>query len=281
MKSHDKARELIEFGRTEQVLDAARLEQNRRRVLARAAAAGALAATTAAVSTGAANLAKAGSGAATAGVASKSAGLLTAGKLIAGAALASSSIYGGYVLLDIGAEPPEAVQVASTPSAAPTHVEPSAVGVEPAVSQPISSTLPALPSASSTHGASVANDMGRQVRAAETAGVGGAVANRQALLQASAGQPRSGLLQQIEVLRQARAALAAGSAARALQLLDSTPDAERGALDQEWTAARVLVLCRLGRESEAKALGARFLERHASSPLAAQVSASCASHPAE
>jgi RNA polymerase sigma-70 factor (ECF subfamily) len=95
----------------------------------------------------------------------------------------------------------------------------------------------------------------------------------------AAGKPRAHagkITEHGELLRDARSALAAGDAARALTLLDAHPEVGRGPLGPEWAAARILVLCRLGRVSEAKQLGQRFLKSHSSSPLAAQVAASCA-----
>jgi RNA polymerase sigma-70 factor (ECF subfamily) len=84
------------------------------------------------------------------------------------------------------------------------------------------------------------------------------------------------LSEHAELLRDARTALASGDAAKALALIDAHPEVGRGALGPEWGAARILVLCRLGRVAESKQLARRFLKSHPSSPLAAQVAASCA-----
>jgi hypothetical protein len=85
------------------------------------------------------------------------------------------------------------------------------------------------------------------------------------------------LMEETRRLREARAALKGGDAARALSLLD-----ERGAagaqLREERAAARILALCDLGRVADARALGARFLAESPRSPLADRVRASCAGH---
>jgi hypothetical protein len=79
------------------------------------------------------------------------------------------------------------------------------------------------------------------------------------------------------LLREADAARSSGDAAQALTLLEE--HARRfpgGVLVEERSAERVVVLCALGRTSEARAAGGAFLRDHPSSPLAARVRASCA-----
>ncbi len=89
--------------------------------------------------------------------------------------------------------------------------------------------------------------------------------------------PADTLVEETRRLREARAALKGGDAARALSLLD-----ERGAagaqLREERAAARILALCELGRVADAQALGGRFLAESPRSPLADRVRASCAGH---
>jgi hypothetical protein len=136
--------------------------------------------------------------------------------------------------------------------------------------------------------ASVARTTGNPPRAVTEAPVAASAAPQVALAEPSARSapaggssgsklrtPAGSISEHADLLRDARSALAAGEAARALALLDAHPEVGRGPLGPEWGAARILVLCRLGRVSEAKKLGQRFLKSHPSSPLAAQVAASC------
>ncbi|HEY8090081.1 MAG TPA: hypothetical protein VIF09_19605 [Polyangiaceae bacterium] len=79
------------------------------------------------------------------------------------------------------------------------------------------------------------------------------------------------------LLREADAARSSGDAARALTLLEEHDRRyPGGVLVEERSAERVVVLCALGRASEARAAGEAFLREHPSSPLAARVRASCA-----
>jgi hypothetical protein len=49
-----------------------------------------------------------------------------------------------------------------------------------------------------------------------------------------------------------------------------------GVLTEEALATRVSALCALGRVSEARAVGMRFVQRYPRSPVAARVRGSCA-----
>jgi hypothetical protein len=80
------------------------------------------------------------------------------------------------------------------------------------------------------------------------------------------------------LLRDADAALRAGDAGRALALLDEhTATFPGGVLAQERSAERVIVLCALGRTTEARRAAAAFLIDHPSSPLVSRVRGACAS----
>jgi hypothetical protein len=88
--------------------------------------------------------------------------------------------------------------------------------------------------------------------------------------------PAASVERELALVREAHAALQAGDAARALVLLDE--HARRypsGALSEEREAARVLVLCALGRTGEARVAAERFLRVFPRSPQAARVRASC------
>jgi hypothetical protein len=81
---------------------------------------------------------------------------------------------------------------------------------------------------------------------------------------------------EIALVREARAALRGGDAARSLALLDE--HARRfpgGSLGEDCDAERIHALCALGRGDEARSLAARFLAAHPASPHAPSVRASC------
>jgi outer membrane protein assembly factor BamD (BamD/ComL family) len=76
------------------------------------------------------------------------------------------------------------------------------------------------------------------------------------------------------LLREARGALAAGDASRALALLDTHRARFPGsALAPEREAERVFALASAGRGDEARAAARAFLAAHPSGPLAARVRA--------
>lgn len=92
--------------------------------------------------------------------------------------------------------------------------------------------------------------------------------------------PASSLVLELDLIREAHAAMQSGDAARALVLVDE--HARRhpaGALAEEREALRVLALCRLGRAAESRAAADRFLKAFARSPHASRVRATCAESP--
>jgi hypothetical protein len=77
------------------------------------------------------------------------------------------------------------------------------------------------------------------------------------------------------LLRDVRAALAAGEGDRALSLLDTrNANPAAGVFAEEREAARIVTLCGLGRR-EARAAADQFLAAHAASPLAERVRRAC------
>jgi hypothetical protein len=83
--------------------------------------------------------------------------------------------------------------------------------------------------------------------------------------------------QEARLLGEADAALRAGDAARSLSLLDEhAATFPQGVLVEEAKAERVVVLCALGRQPEARQAAAVFLRDHGRSPLVARVRDSCA-----
>ena len=85
------------------------------------------------------------------------------------------------------------------------------------------------------------------------------------------------LARETAALRAANEALRSGAAARSLSLLDAfVKEFPGGVLTEEALATRVSALCALGRVSEARALGTRFVQRYPRSPVAARVRGSCA-----
>jgi hypothetical protein len=87
----------------------------------------------------------------------------------------------------------------------------------------------------------------------------------------------SDLEAEMAMLATAQAAIQRGDYATALAKLDEHQRTfPNGVLGEERTAARVVALCGAGRQAEARSLGAAFLARHPSSPLAPRVRSSCA-----
>jgi hypothetical protein len=84
------------------------------------------------------------------------------------------------------------------------------------------------------------------------------------------------LAAELDLLRQVHAALRARQADRALVLLDRYDRTVRaGRLDEEAQAARVSALCQLGRQTEARAVLARFAVRWPGSVLATRLQSGC------
>jgi hypothetical protein len=82
---------------------------------------------------------------------------------------------------------------------------------------------------------------------------------------------------ELRLLRQAQSALSSGRGGEALALLrDHQRAFPRTQFRQERDAIRILALCATGRESAARRLGRRFLERAGRSPMAGAVRESCA-----
>lgn len=249
MNVQEKTRELIEVGRREVGFDEERLERNRTRILSRAVAVGVVGASLATATTSGA---AASASTAAAGLVSKTLASLSLAKLAVAVVVVGGSVGGGYALATHGKH------AALGRHAAPAnHVAPS----EPRhVAQPAAVTEP------STALGTAASET--EAKPSPPAAPARAVSKPHA--------SATSLTDHADLLRDARSALTAGDAGKALTLLDQHREVGRGPLGPEWAAARVLVLCRLGRVAEAKQLGARFLKAHASSPLAAQVAASCA-----
>ncbi len=255
MNVQEKTRELLEVGRQEVGLDDERLERNRSRVLARAlgvsvVGAGIVASTSAAAGGGA----TVGGAAAGAGVTTKTLAALSLAKLTMAVVVVGGTMGGGYVLATRASREPVASPVVPSKPVGPGLRQHS-------VGQP--ALVPE--SARQAIGPGEVDAKPSQPPAPVP---GGAVSKPHAAA--------SRISEHADLLRDARSALAGGDAAKALSLLDQHPEVSRGPLGPEWSAARVLVLCRLGRVAEARQAAHRFLKAHPSSPLAAQVAASCA-----
>lgn len=85
---------------------------------------------------------------------------------------------------------------------------------------------------------------------------------------------------EIELLRQVNALREAGSAGRALAMLDAYEKANGpGPLGQERAAARTLCLCALGRSARSQDAAARFAKSYPKSPQLPRVRAACGLEP--
>jgi len=94
---------------------------------------------------------------------------------------------------------------------------------------------------------------------------------------ARAGSATSGFGEDARLLREVHAALSSGEQERALSLLDARrAKGGLGALAEEREAARVVTLCELGRQAEARSAAQHFLAQHPNSPLSERVRRSCA-----
>ena len=90
-------------------------------------------------------------------------------------------------------------------------------------------------------------------------------------------RPADGLGQELKLLHRARAAWRRGEAGDALSLLQRhRARYPRSAVAAERDALRVLCLCDLGREAQARRLGRRWLRDAPHSPLRSAVKGSCA-----
>lgn len=90
-------------------------------------------------------------------------------------------------------------------------------------------------------------------------------------------EPKNGALaQEAALLLEARSALRRGEPQRAIALLGTYESRfEGGLLRQEVHGTRILALCALGRETEARRAATVFNKRWPSSPMAARLSTSC------
>ena len=95
--------------------------------------------------------------------------------------------------------------------------------------------------------------------------------------EAPAPRPARGTLaEEMKLMTAAQRAARAGDHARALaSLRKHRARFPRGVMAEEREAERVLALCALGRDRQARAARARFLERFAGSPLAPRVRRAC------
>ncbi len=95
------------------------------------------------------------------------------------------------------------------------------------------------------------------------------------------GQPiavpvQDSLTLEVDLLRRAQQARAAGEGQEALRLLSEHQRRfPRGSLRMEREVSRILVFCESGQRRRGVALAERFLSRHASSPAAARVRGAC------
>jgi hypothetical protein len=87
----------------------------------------------------------------------------------------------------------------------------------------------------------------------------------------------SSLAVEVQLMHDVDAALKLGEPVRALALLDARREGDAGYMREERAAARVFALCQSGHTGAARAQAARFLRDRPRSPLAARVSATCAS----
>ncbi len=183
-------------------------------------------------------------------------GILVA-KVVVVVALAGAAIGGGALLYTSSRSP--AAHRISAPSAEARASLPSA-GASP--SRPQSAPGPSMGSASSELPARPAPTIVHAPPAAAPS---------------TEDVPVSTLESETLLVRAADASLRAGDPATALTLLDEHARRfPRGVLEEERAEERVLALCALGRDAEARAATASFLRDHAKSPLVAKVRHSCA-----
>lgn len=95
-------------------------------------------------------------------------------------------------------------------------------------------------------------------------------------LSTAAADPPDTLEEETRKLREAHGAMQSGDPQKALKLLDeqSSRFAE-GQLADERAVARILALCKLGRDAEARAATAELLRTSPSSPLLSRVKSGC------
>jgi hypothetical protein len=203
---------------------------------------------------------------------------------VVGVGILSAAIVGGGLVIakrSTSQAPPSGV-AASAGDAAPVPTfssapVPRSSDVVPAGSVEVQGSTGSTPTLG-TGSATAAVDRARTSppQARSTAGASAAVSSTE--VASSPGVPRgpSTLEAEAELLRRAGAALNAGDPAQALHLIGQhAASFPNGVLIEEREAERVVVLCALGRVSDARAAGAAFLRDRPRSPMAERVRASC------
>jgi hypothetical protein len=204
-----------------------------------------------------------------------------AAKVVVAIALVGAAGAGGYVTVGLVTKVASGAARVSTPAAAPGTVQavgpavsppPMAPGIQSPRESPTGSGMrsedtraaaaPALPSLAAARPVSIA-------RAPDTS-TGPTTTDRAAAL------PDRSLDDETRALRSAIADLRDGHADRALAAIDAQESRfPGGALAEERAEARIVTLCALGRNDEARADASRFLRAHPRSLLADRVLASC------
>jgi hypothetical protein len=213
-----------------------------------------------------------------AGLGAKLASLGLAGKLMVGTAVVATTSVGVYeattrvapafraptvatVATAVAVDAPKGVAKGGerTPDAVPSVAAPAVPGAE---AEPQAATTPAAAPSAVPSGA-----------LSRVPGAAGAGTEKGANDKSGT---ESVLAQEIALVREAQAALAAGDATTALgKLAEHERRFPQGALGEERAAAQVFALCGSGRKAEGQAKARRFLEQHPASPLAARVRAAC------
>ncbi|AKF11139.1 hypothetical protein DB32_008288 [Sandaracinus amylolyticus] len=117
----------------------------------------------------------------------------------------------------------------------------------------------------------------QEIAAAEAPVVDEPEAPRRARRRASASSSSEDLAEELELLHSAQRAWRSGDGARTLALVSEHEDRfARSQMAPERTALRILALCDVGREAEARRLATRFLRTARQSPLRRSVEESCA-----
>lgn len=229
-----------------------------RRKLARAIAAGGAAAGAAAE----------GSAAAATAVAGKTATLLLLGKIGGGLVFVAALGAGIWFSRPLPPGPAPSASVPVTEPASPATAAP------PAPSAAADSPSPEAPAAEPPAAAAP------EAPAPAPASPGRAGASARPSASAGDAPPRDPLVDETQELREAHGALQSGDPQKALKLLDEQATTYAGGqLREEREAARVLALCKLGKQDEARAKIADFLRDHPGSPLEGRVRGGCPAAP--
>jgi hypothetical protein len=227
---------------------------------------------------GAAGAAATKGAAAAAGAAGKAASLAVAAKL-AGALVLIGAVGAGAAIVHARRSAP-AVEAPATGAPAPIAEKVAAPTIAPAPAEiaaaPAEITAAPAATPSPPPAAAPPADPASPARPAPRPGarIAAAPSPADTVEPAAPAEPAEDpLVAETRRLREAHGALKAGDAEKALRLLDEP--AKGGELGEERAAARVLVLCKLGRADEANAAAARFLRESPRSPLADRVRAGC------